>query len=300
MLPVTVRTMRRGIGTALATGAALFALAPSAHADHHLVSITEVFPGTTAQPEAEFVQLQMYAAGQNNFDPATELVLFDSAGGPHGSLDLPDVTSGASQRSLLAGTSASETTFFVSNDADYAGDFLVGAGGAVCLESLMHGTIDCVAWGTTTLPEAGASAAGIPDGSSLSRSLAPGCNTLLEAGDDTDSSAADFLITAFPSPVNNQTAPTESSCPNTEITKAPKTKTKDRTPTFEFAGAPRFQCDLDQGGFEECASPFAPGKLSKGKHTIAVRALEDDGSLDATPATYAWKIKKKKRKKKRQ
>ncbi len=290
--------MRRGLRIALTTGVALFAIAPAAQADHHFVSIAEVFPGTTAEPGAEFVQIQFWAAGQNNFDPAAELVFFDSTGSDVGTMGLPDVTSGATQRSLLAGTSASETMFVVQNDVDFASDFLVGAGGGVCLESSTFDTVDCVAWGTATgIPGAGTRAPAIPNGSSLSRSILAGCNTLLDPGDDTDSSAADFSALAFPTPVNNATTPTESSCPNTDITKAPKFKTKDRTPTFEFSGATDFECDLDGEGFEDCPSPYEPGKLKKGKHTIAVRATEADGSVDGSPANHEWTIKKKKKRK---
>jgi len=287
--------MRRGLRIAFGAAAAVLAMTPSALADHHFVSISEVFPGTTAQPGAEFVELQMYAAGQNNFSPATDLVFYNAAGGAASTHDLPDVASGATQRTLLAGTTSMETMFTVSADSEYSGDSLANAGGGVCLVSSTFGSVDCVAWGTATVPGAGTSAAAIPDGSSLERSLGSGCNTLLEPSDDTGSSLDDFAA-AFPDPRPNSGPPTESSCPNTTITKKPKTKSKDRKPTFEFSGATDFECDLDEEGFEDCTSPYEPGKLSKGKHTIAVRATEADGSIDGSPATYEWTIKKKKRK----
>ena len=62
--------MRRGLAFVLATGAALLAIAPSAQADHHFVSIAEVFPGVSEQPAAEFVELQMYSAGRTTSTPA--------------------------------------------------------------------------------------------------------------------------------------------------------------------------------------------------------------------------------------
>jgi hypothetical protein len=167
---------------------------------------------------------------------------------------------------------------------------MANSGGGVCLVSTTFPSpIDCVAWGTATVPGAGTPEPEIPAGSSLERSIVAGCNTLLEPGDDTGSSAADFAP-AFPFPEPNSAIPTESACPNTEITKKPKARTKDRTPTFEFSGGDGFECNLDSGGFEECESPYEPGRLKRGKHTIEVRATETDGSRDGTPAKYSWKI----------
>ena len=57
--------MRRGLGMALASGAGMLALAPAAQADHHEVKITEVFPGITENPTAEFVEIQMFLANQD-------------------------------------------------------------------------------------------------------------------------------------------------------------------------------------------------------------------------------------------
>ena len=56
-----------------------------------------------------------------------------------------------------------------------------------------------------------ASPSGIPNTQSIRRSLAPGCATLLEAGDDTNNSAADFAPGA-PTPRANTTAATETEC----------------------------------------------------------------------------------------
>lgn len=283
--------MRRGLAFAIAAAAMLLSLAPVARADHHFVKISEVFPGTISQPGAEFVELQMYSPGQNNFAPGASLTFYNGAGGTASNLDLSDVASGADQRTMLAGTATMESMFTVAADREYAGDNMSNSGGGVCLvsESFLPSLVDCVAWGTATVSGAGASAPAIPDGSSLERSIAAGCNTLLEPGDDTGSSIADFAP-AFPFPEPNGALPTESLCPNTEITRKPKARTKDRTPTFEFAGGDGFECNLDSGGFEECDSPYEPGRLKRGKHTISVRATETDGSRDGTPAKYAWKI----------
>ena len=127
-------------------------------------------------------------------------------------------------------------------------NLLSPAGGAVCWEAL-----DCVSWGnfSGTLPSSGrppARPAGIPDGMALRRTIAAGCATLLEAGDDTHNSAADFDA-VFPGPRPNSVPPTEHACggrrrrggggpgkraPRRPSGASPPKKTPDRTPTFRF------------------------------------------------------------------
>jgi len=285
--------MRRGIGIAAATGAALLALAPAAPADHHDVRITEVFPGTSEQPTAEFVELQMYSAGQNNFAPGASLNFYNGAGNATGNLDLADVTNGSSQRTLLVGTPAMEAIFTKQADVEYGSAAIANAGGGVCLLSdLFPSPVDCVAWGTATVNGAGASESAIPDGSSIVRSITAGCNTLLERSDDSGSSLDDFAP-AFPAPQANSEAGINSDCPNTQITKKPKARSTDRTPKFEFAGGNDYDCNLDNEGFADCGPSYVPDRLSRGKHKLKVRARETDGSVDGTPAKHSWKIVRK-------
>ncbi|HEY1356028.1 MAG TPA: hypothetical protein VGF09_06905, partial [Solirubrobacterales bacterium] len=59
----------------------------------------------------------------------------------------------------------------------------------------------------------------------------------------------------------------------------------------DVAGA-TFQCKLDKGSFAPCASPKTY-KVKKGKHTFSVEAV-GPGGTDATPATFSFKVKKKK------
>ncbi len=118
------------------------------------------------------------------------------------------------------------------------GDFIDPAGGAVCFSSNQFGNIDCASWGSFmnlgSLPGASdpESPGGIPNGQSIQRSLAPGCATLLEAGDDTNNSAGDFAPGA-PNPRSNATAPTEVPCP--PATSTPATAATPAT-TSEQAG----------------------------------------------------------------
>jgi hypothetical protein len=286
-----LRPMRRGLKLALTTGLALLAAAPSALADHHEALIGEVYPGTAANPDDEFVEVRMYLSGQNLFASAN-LEFYNPSGTKTGTLELVDVPDGANQRTILAGTPSMETTFTpVQADVGYESSALAGSGGGVCLTSdAGFGTIDCVAWGSVILNGAGTPAPVIADGSSLSRDLSGGCNTLLERTDDTDVSSDD-LVETTPTPEPNSATPATRACPNTRITKKPKAKSTDRTPRFEFAGGDAYTCRLD-GENPPCSTPFEPGRLKRGKHTLKVTA-EDDGSIDPTPAKYTWKIVRK-------
>ena len=113
---------------------------------------------------------------------------------------------------------------------------------------------------------------------------------------------ADMVFAIFvkipppPAPADDNVAP------ETTITKGPKKKTRKKTATFEFSSSEAgstFQCKLDGvGGFESCDSPHEI-KVKKGKHNFAVRAIVATpaaGFVDETPATFDWKVKKKKRK----
>lgn len=99
------------------------------------------------------------------------------------------------------------------------------------------------------------------------------------------------------------TAPADDDvAPETTITKGPKKKTRKRTATFEFSSSEAgstFQCKLDGvGGFESCGSPHEIN-VKKGKHNFAVRAIVATpaaGFVDETPATFDWKVKKKRKK----
>lgn len=277
-----------------------------AAATFHLMVVREIYPGSAANSQAEYVELQAYASGQN-FVEGHRVVFYDAAGASTGSAAFPqDVSNGQNQGTFLVGTGL-ESRFSVSPDATMAPDQLDPAGGAVCWE-----TIDCVSWGSFagTLPSpAGSPAApaGIPDGMALRRTIAPGCPTLLEAGDDSDDSASDFSA-VFPGPRPNSVAPSEHACtapastpgaganggaPQTTLKRHPPKRTRDRTPTFRFtsdqAGA-SFQCRLDGRPFRACRSPFTTRRLSLGRHVFRVRARNSSGQLDPSPAPYAFRV----------
>ena len=116
-----------------------------------------------------------------------------------------------------------------------------------------------------------------------------------DAAGHTDASPAELLFAvqaAGASPPPPDTDP-----PETTITKGPKKKSASKKASFEFSSdeaGSRFECSLDKAAFAPCASP-ASLKVKKGKHTLAVRAIDVAANADTTPALHTWKVKKPKR-----
>ena len=81
--------------------------------------------------------------------------------------------------------------------------------------------------------------------------------------------------------------------PETTITSGPTGDTRDRTATFRFesseAGS-RFECRVDDGGFSACDSPHSTSSLSEGSHTFEVRAYDTADNIDASAASWSWRI----------
>ena len=81
--------------------------------------------------------------------------------------------------------------------------------------------------------------------------------------------------------------------PETAITNGPEASTTARSASFSFTGTdvdPTFECSLDGAAFVECESPQPYTNLALGAHTFAVRAIDAEGNVDATPATHAWTV----------
>jgi len=81
--------------------------------------------------------------------------------------------------------------------------------------------------------------------------------------------------------------------PETQIQAAPSSLAGSRSASFQF-GSPRpnaqFQCRLDGGDFTACASPQQFGNLPEGSHTFEVRAFDQWGNVDGSPAIYSWTV----------
>jgi hypothetical protein len=310
-------TLRRSVRVGALALTFLALLAQPAAATFHEVMVREVYPGSAAQPGSEYVELQMWSPGQNLV--ADHMVSFYGPSGAQvGSASFPtDVSGGANQSTLLVATPAAEAEFGVVADAPLAPGLLDPAGGAICWE-----TLDCVAWGNFSGPAKSpvgspATAAGIPDGMALRRTIAPGCATLLEPADDSDDSATDFAA-VFPAPRPNSVKPAEHACesssggsgaipgsrspaggqaPQTALQRRPPRRTHDRTPTFRFASNEddaRFECRLDRTRFKPCRSPYTTPRLRLGRHTFQVRARDSSGRTDPSPASYGFRVLGKK------
>jgi hypothetical protein len=311
----------RACSASFAAALALLLLgAQSAAATFHEMMIREVYPGSVAHPDSEYVELQMWALGQN-FVGGHQIGFFDASGASVGTATFShDVSGDANQSTLVAATPEAESDFGFSADAAFTPGLLDPVGGAVCWESL-----DCVAWGNFTgsakSPVGPAAAAGgIPDGMALRRTIEPGCATLLEPGDDHDNSAADFSL-VFPGPRPNSVTPSERPCspqtaaggnanpegvstgagkrrPQTSLRLRPRHKTRDRTPTFSFKSSvvdSTYLCKLDGAGFKACRPPFTAHRLGLGLHVFKVKARAPDGAADRSPAIYRFTVVKPRR-----
>jgi hypothetical protein len=308
----------RKLGTLITALVPLLALVwpASAPATFHEMSIREVYAGT---PESQYVELQMWAAGQNLVGGHV-LKTYSAVGAVTSTSTFAgDVPNGANQSTILLATPAAEAEFGVTADTALAAGSLDPTGGAVCWENL-----DCVAWGgfagfSGSAPSpVGSPAPAIPAGMALRRTITPGCATLLEPTDDRDNSAADFAA-VFPAPRPNSVAPSERRCPGssesgfgggggsggsnskgapqTTLQRKPGKKIHDRTPTFRFTASESgstFQCKIDGKPFRSCRSPFTTKRLALGKHTFKVRARDDSGKLDPSPASYGFEVIAKK------
>jgi hypothetical protein len=61
--------------------------------------------------------------------------------------------------------------------------------------------------------------------------------------------------------------------------------------TDVIANVDHFECSIDDLEFVTCTSPFTfPNLLSDGSHTFSVRAEDNSGHEDASPALYSWTV----------
>jgi hypothetical protein len=190
---------------ALVVGIACVAIPSASWATFHFQKIREIFPGTAGQPNAQYVMLQMYSAGQNLVSGHT--VTFYTAGGTlAGAFTFPsDVANGTNQAYILLATSEAATFFSITADLVIT-PVITPAGGKVCYED-----IDCVSWGTFSGSSNSPSPSGTPfgypdglqDGHAIRRDISHGNPATLQDGDDTDDSHDDFDCVATASPINN-------------------------------------------------------------------------------------------------
>ena len=181
----------------------VFVPAEVARAEFDLMLIREVFPGTVEQPAAQYVELQMYAEDQN-LVRGHDVGVFDAAGREVAFFGFGrNLGNGAEQAHILIATPEAETLLGVRADLRMR-PVLNRAGGKVCWAI----QVDCVSWGSFSADRNGTGTpfnapTGLVLGQSMERKINAGSAAdKLDAGDDTDDSAADFQLAA-PSPTAN-------------------------------------------------------------------------------------------------
>jgi hypothetical protein len=281
---------------------ALLATASPAFATFHLIKVREIYAGANND---SYVELQMFAPGQNLLGGHSMTVYNASGALVHSSTFAGSVAKSANQQTVLIGDTGVQGAFGIAPDLVDPNLSIAAAGGAACWNA---GGIpaDCVAWGnfsggaalqaaTGTSAGSPASPAGITAGKAIRRTIAPGCPTLLEESDDSNNSAADFAEVA-PAPRNNTSAITETTCagaPNTAIDDKPALRSPSSSAEFTYDSptATSYECSLDNVAFSPC--PFGGPKeytgLSDGSHTFRVRGVNASGP-DPTPAGFTWSV----------
>ncbi len=86
--------------------------------------------------------------------------------------------------------------------------------------------------------------------------------------------------------------------PDTSITSSPSDPTNSTDANFTFTGTDIvtppasliFKCKIDGGGFSSCTSPQSYNSLSEGSHTFQVKAIDNAGNIDLTPASFTWTV----------
>lgn len=191
--------MRKALS--LSAAALVTLVSAQASAAFHVMKVVEVFAGSAAAPNASYVQLQMYSAGQN-FVSGHVIHVYDAAGAEVMANKVTfasSVANGADQANILIGTSSVLTSFGVAPDFTLPLN-LDKAGGAVCFDA-----IDCFSWGTFAGAAADGSTspfAALTANKAARRSTTAGTPTLLDAADDTGVNTADFTA-VDPTPKNN-------------------------------------------------------------------------------------------------
>lgn len=120
--------------------------------------------------------------------------------------------------------------------------------------------------------------------------LVEGGGPVDEGGEDPGALQSDEPGAGFPPlPVPSFLAP------RTRVTFAPAGKTRSRSPVFRFTdstGQPgtTFQCKVDRKPWRGCASPLRLKKLNRGRHVLAIEAINAVGTPEPQPVKRVFKV----------
>ncbi len=101
-----------------------------------------------------------------------------------------------------------------------------------------------------------------------------------------------------PDPGTPPPPPADTTAPETVITSAPETPTTATSANFSFTGADdstapgslSFECSADGSAYAPCAPIKTYAPVDVGDHSFAVRAIDDAGNTDPTPAQESWSV----------
>lgn len=196
-------------GLAAAVFAAYLLWAGPALAPYHVLVIEEIFFGSEAAPNAQYVMLRTLAIFQVFVDnqKITVQTADGTAAADFGEFDaITNVRTDAGV-AILMGTPEAEALFGVTMDKVTSGR-LVQPDGRICFGEFGGTSVDCVAYGAFT----GTSTSGSP-------ATAPVAGMALRRSADSNNDSADFQLAA-PCPQNNAGAQ-GGSCPTPTPTSAP-------------------------------------------------------------------------------
>jgi hypothetical protein len=104
--------------------------------------------------------------------------------------------------------------------------------------------------------------------------------------DDSPASAAWTITEGSP-------GPGDTTAPQTTITSGPSGPTNDATPTFAFSAdesGATFACNVDDGAWSACSSPWTASTLADGDHSLNVRATDAADNTDDSPAVRSFRV----------
>jgi Carbohydrate binding module (family 6)/F5/8 type C domain/Glycosyl hydrolase family 30 beta sandwich domain/Glycosyl hydrolase family 30 TIM-barrel domain len=96
------------------------------------------------------------------------------------------------------------------------------------------------------------------------------------------------LLLTFAAPSGADTV-----APETTIGVKPPNLTRQTDASFDFSAdeeGATFECKLDDGHYGVCTPPIGYGALAAGVHTFSVRATDEAGNEDDSPAVHTWTV----------
>ena len=95
------------------------------------------------------------------------------------------------------------------------------------------------------------------------------------------------------SPPASRSFTVDTVAPDTSLIDPPPGPISDSTPSFDFSSTEpgsTFQCAPDGAEFGACDPGATLGPLADGEHSLAVRAIDPTGNVDASPASAAFTV----------